>query len=334
MDNKNKRITIILISVALGIFILSAAVFAGIKINTYKKGVKYLSDGEFRRAVTEFSKVSDIGFFKNKYEDEVKKAANVLYEKLSSGEASYEEVMKDIKILDRIVEMDETIDRFEMLDESIKNYNNGEEFKASSEYVSAIESFSLIEKGDDLYKKAQDRINECTEMLETRTRTKLEEYKRDKNYNEALALIDNISPYLKMGSLDKYKQIFERQKQQTEQKQELNNKLRAYEGKWISSSEELNQAVIEVNINSIDSALASFSVYFTDNSKNARKAYAKDLNGTVRDNVVFAEYKDNAGNRGRITLTLKDNSILVNAAQTYTSDKEISLACNGTCYKD
>lgn len=334
MDIKKKRLKIIVISVALALVIVSVAVFAGIKINTYNKGVKYLSDGEFRRAVTEFGKVSAIGFFKSKYVEEVKQAANILYEKLSSGEASYEEVMKSIKILDKIVEMDDTIDRFEMLDESIKNYNKGEEYKSSGEYVSAIESFSLIDKGDDFYKKAQDRISECTELLETRTRTKLEQYKRDKNYSEALALINNISPYLKRGSLDKYKQTFENQKSQIEQKQEQNEKLRAYEGKWISSSEELNQAVIELTVHKIDSALANFSMSFTDNSKKARTAFTKNVNGTVRGNVVSAEYKDNLGNRGRITLTLKDNSILVNAAQTYTSDKELSLACNGICYKD
>lgn len=330
MEINVRRLILICISIVIGCIIIATAVFAGAKIHSYNVGVKYLQDGDYKKAVKELGKVSYIGFFKVKYEKEVKKAANELYEKFAAGEMTYEDAMESIKVLGWLVETKDITQRLKVLDVSIKNYNDGEQYKVEGEYVYAIECFSLIQEGDKLYEMAQSRISECAELLETKTVTMLEQMKKDKKFTEALLLIETTKPYVSPGRFDKYSEIFERQRLDYEEKQDNSEKLQEYKGKWTSPEKEAKTKGIEITIHSIDFDTAYFSASYK--AKN-RTVSLKYVTGAVVGNVITAEYKQGDEAGGNITLVLNDGSINFKVFENARDGKEYMLVSDGTCYK-
>lgn len=332
MEIDKKRLRIICIIIVIVCLLVSLAVYAGIKIHEYNIGISFLDDGEYKKAAIEFSKVSSITFLRTKYEKEIEDVANQIYEDLYYGDITSDEAYKNIKALGKIAKVDEILKRLENLDISINNYNNGKELKDEGKYAEAIDTLSLVKNEEEYYDKAQTLIHECVEIIKIRTVIALEQYKKEKNYEDALLMIENNNPYLKKDYLKSYKEIFEKQKSECQQKEESNNNMLVYKGIW-TSSDELKIGIIELTIHSIDSEFSCFSISYSDKFTEGQTATAKNIIGTVLNNIISAEYKDNYGNRGSITLTLNENKIFVAVRQNLSTDKAFSMECKGTCYK-
>ena len=207
------RITCKLISLILVLFFVSWGANRAFDELSFYCAVRLMSNQKYSQAVKKFNKLPQKIYEDRIYEKIENESENILNdfkeEKISRKEAcSYFYGLKEYVNAKDIKNIEENLNATKKLNKSRDQFKNGKEYIKKDYYLEAINAFKQVIKDDKNYEEAQKHIKELTENTVKDASIKLEEYKINNNYKDALELINIIDDIIDDDNIDSYYKYF------------------------------------------------------------------------------------------------------------------------------
>lgn len=207
------RISCKIISLIIILFFVSWGANKAFDEISFHSAVKLMNNQKYSQAVKKFNKLPQKIYRDRIYEKIENESENILGD-FKEEKISYDDVciyfdgLKEYVNAEDIEIIEESLSETEKLKNSREEFEKGKKHIKTNNYLKAIKAFKKVIMSDKNYEEAQNHLKACTKKLLDDTKIKLERYKKNNDYDDALKLISEINGTVNNTEINNYQKYF------------------------------------------------------------------------------------------------------------------------------